>query len=122
MGGGIAHTIKTREQEKTKKKEHWILSTDIKEELRLAERKERTVTKKSAVWHISEKGPRTGGNWLLSLGSSSSQAKESKTDCQRLEVQDSRRVQKFRKIKEDYHLRFCEPEKKRNDRALGVVG
>lgn len=70
------------------------------------------MKKKSAVWHISKKGPRTGGNWLLSLGNSSSQAKQSKTDCQRLEVRDSRRVQKFRKIKEDYHLRFCEPEKK----------
>lgn len=101
--------METREQEKMKK------NTDSEyrhKEVQLATGKERAVKKKRAAWHISEKGPRTSGNWLLSLGSSCSQAKESKTDCQRLEVQDSRRVQKFRKIKEDYHLGFCEPEKK----------
>ena len=56
-----------------------------------------------------EKGRRLAGNRSSFVGRKfppgRRQIKESEADCQRPEVGDARRVQKFRKIKEDYHSR-----------------
>lgn len=63
-----------------------------------------------ALWSKARKGRRLAGNRSSffvgrKFPPGRGQIKESEADCQRPEVRDARRVQKFRKIKEDYHSR-----------------
>lgn len=113
--GGRGELLPWRPDSREKgNKDHRMLSPDTEGKVRSANREGRTGGKKNAAWPgLMVKGEkRTEARWkpvLLLCGRKfppgRGQIKESEADCQRPEVRDARRVQKFRKIKEDYHSR-----------------